>query len=282
MPSHDPAPDELRIRHHYFVDESGDGVLFNRKGTPLFLEPSNPQHFILGMVDLRDGPLLRHELEDLRKAIMSDRYYAGVPSVQPDAKKTALFFHAKDDIPEVRQEVFRILLRHDFTFFAVVKSLKSVFEYVKSRNEKNELYRYKPNELYDLTVRMLFKNRLHLGDESHITFAKRGKSDRTAALQTNLEQARLAFLGNNPGANSGTRIDIRMASPQESAGLQCIDYCLWALQRIFERHEDRYIRYIWEKVGVIHDVDDKSIKPYGNYLTKSQRIDLYYMQSRQI
>jgi hypothetical protein len=32
-----------------------------------------------------------------------------------EARKTALFFHAKDDLPEVRREVFRLLQRHDLT-----------------------------------------------------------------------------------------------------------------------------------------------------------------------
>jgi hypothetical protein len=40
---------------------------------------------------------------------LADPYFKGVPSMQADAKKTALFFHAKDDLPEVRREVFRVL-----------------------------------------------------------------------------------------------------------------------------------------------------------------------------
>ncbi len=268
--------------HFYFVDESGDGVLFDRKGRPLFLAPGNLQHFILGMVDLKDERALHHELEQLRQDILRDKYYAGVPSLQPSSNKTACFFHAKDDIPEVRREVFRIIMRHDFKFFAVIKSMKSVFEYVKSRNERNGSYRYKPDELYDLTTRMLFKSRLHLGGFSEITFAKRGHSDRTKALRSNLEKARNSFVANNLVANTDTIIKIQMATPKESAGLQCADYCLWGLQRMFERQEDRYISYIWEKVGVIHDVDDKSVRPYGNYLNKHHLLDKLYFESRQI
>jgi hypothetical protein len=31
--------------------------------------------------------------------------------------------------------------------------------------------------------------------------------------------------------------------------------------------EDRYLEYIWEKVALIHDVDDCRSKPYGEYYT---------------
>jgi len=38
-------------------------------------------------------------------------------------------------------------------------------------------------------------------------------------------------------------------------GLQAVDYFLWAVQRFFERGEDRFIELIWPKVHWVHDLD---------------------------
>lgn len=84
--------------------------------------------------------------------------------MQEVAGKTARSFHAKDDHSEIRSKVFELLVEIDFKFFAVVKDMRSVREYVRQRNTMHAGYRYNPNELYDLTVRMLFKNRLHQED----------------------------------------------------------------------------------------------------------------------
>jgi hypothetical protein len=45
------------------------------------------------------------------------------------------------------------------------------------------------------------------------------------------------------------------STPPESAGLQAVDYLLWALQRHYERGEERYIELIWDKVVEIEDMD---------------------------
>ena len=45
---------------------------------------------------------------------------------------------------------------------------------------------------------------------------------------------------------------------------------LWALQRFYERDEDRFLRLMWEKVSLVHDVDDRQVNPYGVYYTKKK------------
>ena len=39
------------------------------------------------------------------------------------------------------------------------------------------------------------------------------------------------------------------------AGLQAVDYVLWALQRHYERDESRYAELVWDKVVEIEDLD---------------------------
>jgi hypothetical protein len=39
--------------------------------------------------------------------------------------------------------------------------------------------------------------------------------------------------------------------------LQAVDYFLWALQRMYERAEDRYFEYLREHYRLIMDFDDR-------------------------
>jgi hypothetical protein len=189
--------------------------------------------------------------------------------MQPHAQKTALAFHAKDDLPEVRRAVFELLHRHKLRFFAVVRNKSKLTDYVRQRNERDPAYRYHPNELYDYLVRRLFRDRLHQDDEYHIFFARRGKSDRTAALFEALEAARRRF-AQRWGILSEAPIHVTPATPAQCPGVQAADYFLWALQRLYERHEDRYVAYLWDSFSLVHDLDDTRRAHYGEYYTRKR------------
>ena len=258
---------------HYFVDESGDGVLFDRKGRTLVVREGVPQYFFLGLLDVADPAALHRELDGLRKQLLTDPYFSGVPSMQARGGKTAIAFHAKDDLPEVRREVYGILLRHELSFCAVVKRMRSVLEYVTSRNQTDPNYRYHPDELYDLTVRRLFRQHLHKHDAYEIWFSRRGTANRTRILAETLEAVRDRFCAEK-GIVTSSAIHVRSAGITEHAGLQAVDYFLWALQRMYERGEDRFIRLVWDKVALVQDVDDTREKPYGRFYTKKEPLTL--------
>ncbi len=258
---------------NYFVDEAGDSTLFDQKGRVIVGTEGCSRFFILGLVDIREPALVYGELEELRARLLKDPYFRSVPSMQPRAKKTARAFHAKDDVPEVRREVFSLLLRHKLRFFAVVRSKHELIDYVRQRNEREPTYRYSPNELYDYMVRRLFKTLLHKDDEYNITFAKRGAADRTAALREALEAARRRF-GAQWNIVSNASISVIPSTPPESAGLQVADYLLWALQRLYERSEDRYVEYAWSLFRLVHDLDDTRAAAYGVYYTQKKPLTL--------
>jgi hypothetical protein len=249
------------------VDEAGDGVLFGPKGRNRLSDTDAPQFFMLGMVRCACDPEAAAALEKLRRDLVAHPLYASTHSLQPSAGKTFRAFHAKDDHLEIRSKVFELLLTLDFKFYAVIKDMRCELRYVENRNRMNADYRYHPNELYDLTVRMLFKQRLHKHDHYRITFARRGKSDRTKALGEHLEQTRQKFLREQALLHEPT-LDIQPAYPWEQPCLQIADYCLWALQRCYERHEARFLNALWPKVSIIHDVDDPQGKRYGTYLNR--------------
>jgi hypothetical protein len=252
---------------HYFVDEAGDGTLFSRKGKVIVGTEGCSRYFILGLADIHDPTALGRDLEALRAQLLRDPYFKDVPSMQPGARKTALAFHAKDDLPEVRREVFSVLRRHVVCFFAVVREKLALLDYVRHRNEREPSYRYHPNELYDYLVRRLFKERLHKDDRYEVYFAKRGKVDRTAALRAALEAARGRFARQH-GLESTAAIQVAPCAPADQPGLQAADYFLWALQRAYERREDRFVELLWPQFCLVHDLDDTREAQYGGYYTK--------------
>jgi hypothetical protein len=257
------------VRRHYFVDEAGDPTLFDARGRVLVGQDGCSRYFMLGVLDVADPAGLAVELDALRQTLLSDPYFSGVPSMRPERRKTAVAFHAKDDLPEVRREVFRVLLRHDVQFNAVVRDKQSVLAYVRQRNQVDAGYRYQPNELYDSLVARLFKNRLHLSPEVDVCFAERGRSDRSAALMQALERARGRFEV-KWGRSVSSTISARQSSPSREAALQAVDYFLWALQRRYERTEGRFLELIWQKIGLVHAVDEIERAAYGTYYTKKK------------
>jgi len=72
-----------------FVDEAGDPTLFNRKGISIVGNPGCSRFFIVGMLEVDDPKALAKSLTTLRKEILADPYFAGVPSFQPEQQKTA-------------------------------------------------------------------------------------------------------------------------------------------------------------------------------------------------
>ncbi len=256
-------------RRFYFVDEAGDATLFNAKGRVLVGEPGCSRFFMLGVLDVADPSALGEDLAALRQRLLADPYFRDVPSMQPERRKTALAFHAKDDLPEVRREVFQVLARHPLQFHAVVRDKQRVLKYVQSRNQVDGRYRYQPNELYDNLVARLFKNRLHLTPEVEVCFASRGKSDRSAALRAALETARTRFEASWQREVRSTLM-VRQAAAAREPALQAADYFLWALQRHYEQGESRFVKLIWPQVGMVQAIDETHVAPYGSYYTKKK------------
>ena len=164
------TPSSIR---HYFVDEGGDGILFSRNGKVLVGTEGCSRFFILGLLSVSDPIVLEDQLDKLRGQLMNDSYFKSVPSMQPVNRKTALAFHAKDDLPEIRRDVFRLLRDTEgLRFFAVVADKLSVLEYVRQRNKREPTYRYHPNELYDSLTERLFRERLHQSSGYDMYFFK--------------------------------------------------------------------------------------------------------------
>ncbi len=245
---------------HFFVDEAGDLTLFGRRGKLLVGTEGVSKCFMVGMAHVLDLTSLRRDLDNLHQELLADEYLKRVCSMRPDAGKTAAFFHAKDDCPEVRREVFRLLARHDIKVQVGIRRKSALIREARLAGKF-----WNPNSVYDNLVKTLFKRSLHKADQSIITFARRGKSAREKALTDAIEKAKANF-ERDTGIASSRPTQIVPSVPSEARGLQVIDYCLWALQRFYERGEDRYFAYLASHYRLIMDFDDlQSGRSYGRW-----------------
>ena len=265
---------------HYFTDEAGDSTLFSAKGKVLIGTEGCSRFFILGLLDVPCPMDLQRIFGDLREQLLNDAYFRDIPSMQEKARKTANAFHAKDDVPEVRREVYRLLRNMEgLRFSAIVTDKRRVLEYVRHQNETNPHYHYHPNELYDYLIPRLFKERLNQSSRYHIIFSKLGKSNRTVALRQGLELARDSTVKQKNFA-SNVSLKVSVGTPKQHAGLQAVDYFVWALQRLYELGEDRYVKYLWRAFRLVQDIDDRRAGGYGMYYTQKKPLDATTLEWR--
>ena len=248
----------------YFVDEAGDTTLFGHHGKVLIGTEAVSRFFIVGRLEVEDADALDADITALRAELLADPLLQAVPSMQAAAGKTALFFHAKDDVPEVRREVFKLLLKHDLRMSAVVKEKHHLLADVRGHEAANPRYRYKADghEIYDDLIARLFGRFGEFGAKRQVMFAVRGSKPRTVALKTVLDNIDKGFEGDF-GFAPHTHTTVVSSYPAESAGLQACEYLLWALQRFYERNEERFLYAMWPKFARVLDLDAPAPKTRG-------------------
>lgn len=257
---------------NYFVDESGDLTLFNKKGQIVVGKEGVSKFFMVGVADIPKPDVLETKLAKLRNTLLTDPYYKDVPSMNTNGKKTALLFHAKNDLPEVRREVFQIIRTFNIKVFVALRRkielAKFASDYFKMSGKK-----LTENEIYDDLIKRLFRNMLHKAENNIIVFSRRGITNRTNALAGAIAKAKRNFeFAYNK--KSDKQVIIQSAFAHEYAGLQVIDYYLWALQRLFEKKEIRFYEYIKQDYRLIMDLDDKRKKEYGEWYSDLNILEL--------
>ena len=261
---------------HLFVDEAGTPTLFHSKGKSIVDTPGCSRFFLLGKLDVEEPDDLVTGLTDLRQKLMGDPYFGGIESFRPERRKTALAFHAKDDLPEVRYAVFDLLRQFGerLRFHAVVCDKLQLLRSETEKRAQDPGYRFRENSIYDHLVRELFGKLHRLADHYEVCVARRGNRDRTQAIKAALEHAEQDFEENfgfrRVAPDAWT---IRVSTPRQTACLQAVDCFLWAVQRFYESkwdaqtsqkrldkdgqevREARYLQALWPQIGEIHDLD---------------------------
>lgn len=250
----------IYLNNYFFVDESGDTTFYDRKGNWIVgKENGSSSILLMGFIRTTEPDFLRKKLKELQKDISNNSYFKDIPSI----KKSLLAFHAKDDCPEIRYEVFKLLKDLPFSCNIVIaRKTEKVFNKFNGNTQ----------ELYDSLITHLFKNILQLSNNNYIYIATRGSKKRQAPLEEAIHNAILYTEANlNYHLDSTQRI-----LPQTPSGelcLQIVDYCNWAIQRVFTQKDMRYYNYLKEKFGLIVDLNDYK-KGWKNFYTKKNPLDI--------
>lgn len=256
---------------HHFIDEAGDLSLFNRHKQVVVGKEGVSNYFMVGAAFVPDPVALDEKLFALRAEMLGDPFLNRIPSLDPARKKTALAFHAKDDSAEVRYQVFKLLSSLDFKIFVAIRTKRVLVE--EARALFRDGRRISENEIYYSLVSRLLRDRLHLAESNVVVVARRGTKDRKEALTGAIRRAQANFQAKWGERDFGP-CTTSTAYPHEAGGLQAIDYFLWALQRLYERRDDRYFAPLSHRYRVIMDLDDQRRHDYGEWYSDSNPLTL--------
>ena len=264
---------EKKIRN-YYVDESGCLTLFDKKGKIIVGKNGVSKIFMIGLVYFDNPVEVENKLQEFRNNLLVDEKYKNIPSMQPSAGKTALYFHAKNDHPEIRKQVFQLLAHLNSKVLVVIRRK---YELAKTAQAlayvTNNQSKIQNNDIYDDLVTRLFKNMLHKAEENKIIFARLGKSERRQALANAIRKAKSNFERQwQKGHDVPTTIEVAPSS--QEIGLQVIDYYLWALQRLYEKNEDSFFTPLVNNYSMIMDLDDTRNNDYGEWYSRRNPLTL--------
>jgi hypothetical protein len=218
----------------------------------LWGKPGCSPVLILGFVETQDPKPLRQAILALQQEVTQDPYFQGVPSI----RKTAIAFHAKDDVFEVRYRFFKLLATLNFRAqFIIARKIERVF-----RNN----FGAQETAFYDHLVSQLFQNVLHRYQQNTIYFAKRGSRDRQLPLLQAIQQGLQRF-EQKWGRTVTTKFEVQAQTPSGEPCLSIVDYANWAVYRAFTRGEMRYYRTIEDKVSLLVDLYDTTSYPKNWY-----------------
>lgn len=252
--------ENIYTNNYFFVDESGDTTFYNRKGEWMVgKENGSSLILLMGFIRTTEPEFLRRKLNELKSDVLNDLYLKDIPSM----KKTKISFHAKDDCPEVRYKVFKLL-----------KDLPFSCNIVVARKTEKVFKKYNGNtqELYDSLITHLFKNVLQLSNNNYIYIATRGSKKRQAPLEEAIHNSLLYTEAKLNHIIDSTQ-KVLPQTPSGELCLQIVDYCNWAIQRAFIYNDMRYYNFLKEKFGLIVDLYDYK-KGWKNFYKKKNPFDI--------
>ncbi|MGQ9682725.1 MAG: hypothetical protein ACUVX9_09335 [Anaerolineae bacterium] len=236
----------------FFVDESGDPTFYDRAGNLIVGQEGCSPLLLLGFIETRDPYPIRQAVLALQKEVVEDPYFRGVPSLA----RTAVAFHAKDDVPEIRYRFFKLIQQMDFgAQIVLARKIERVFR--NSFQAREEVF-------YDHLASLLFQNVLHRFETNHIYFAKRGSRDRQAPLTAAIRQG-IARFEAKWGTSVNTCCRVQAQRPGGEPCLSVIDYVNWAVYQAYTRGDMRFYNVVADKVRLLVDLYDTARYPHNWY-----------------
>jgi hypothetical protein len=228
---------EPKKHNHYFVDEAGDMTFFGKGHVSLIGTTGVSNHFMIGMVNFNeDLTLIRRKIKQLADEILADPYFKNIPSFERKLLYAKQFyFHATDDLPEVRMLFYKLIASLDCTFEVVVAP-KVSSRFVNKHNKKESVF-------YADLLSHLLENKLN---QPHImTVARIGSTLKINHLQDGFQRAIKRLQQQEEGVfETKFIIENQFAEPL----LNIADYFCWTVQRLIEKKENRFYKFIESKI----------------------------------
>lgn len=207
-------------RKFLFADEAGC-FSFSRA-------PNVSRYYIVCTV-IMESCDIANELFQLRRQLSWER------------KPIGDYFHCTEDKQEVRDLVFSVIMKHDFTVQATIMEKSKAQPHIRSSQSRF----YQHGWLYHL--RNSSAQYLDRNTELHITAATIG----TKKMRTTFEDAvRDVCRQVIPRKQFETAFWPSATDPC----LQVADYCTWAIQRKWERGDTRSYDIIKSRIGYEYDL----------------------------
>jgi hypothetical protein len=233
--------------HHYhrFLDEAGDMTFYGKGRVPILGEQGVSHCFILGMVKFNTDLLpIRQQLFEMQKDIPEHPYFKGVPSIEKRVKKGGFYFHAKDDLPELRKDFFDFIQTIDCTFHAVVaRKNYGIFER-KHHGKSNEMYA-------DLLSHLIEGEQDTHVERLVYNIASLQSTTDYINLKLAFDKTKIRYAQINPTQEFEKKIDFNVQPFAIEPLLSIVDYLCWAIQRKYETGEERFMNYMKNKIGGI-------------------------------
>lgn len=240
----------------FFVDEAGDPTFYDRHGNLIVGQAGCSPVLILGFIQTKNPQVMRQTVLKLQQEIVNDPVFQAVPSL----RKTRVAFHAKDDMPAIRERFFSLLPTLDFEAqFIVARKIERVFR----NNFKSQQIQF-----YDYLVSRLFEKVLHRYQHNYIYFAKRGSRERQIPLSTAIQNGIKQF-EDKFKTQVTTTYDVWAQTPVAEPCLSVIDYMNWAVYRAFTKQEMQYYQVVEDKVSLLVDWYDSKQYPKNWYNRKN-------------
>lgn len=248
-------------KYHRFLDEAGDTTFFGKGKAPIMGKDGVSKSFAIGMVKFNE-PLneVREKIITFQNKIATHPLYKDIPSVKKRVENGGFYFHAKDDLPELRKDFFDIINTIDCSIQIVV-ARKEITRFVHKHNAKDA-------EFYADLLSHLIKDKFKKHNRLVLNIAQRHSSTKTNNLNLALEKAITRFIKKFNGAELQAKVVFNVLQFTQEPLLAIPDYLCWAVQRIFERGETRYYDYMINKISLVVDLyDTEHYKNGENYYT---------------
>lgn len=244
--------------YHRFIDETGDLTIYGKGKKDIIGTEGVSKTFAIGMVSIKDDlDEVREKITSLILEIESYEYVKNIPSIKRRIDSGGFYFHAKDDVGEIRSKFFDLLKTIDFSLeIYVARKRMDIFH----KNHNNE------NEFYADILSHLLKNKLDKYSRLVLNIAQRGSS----TSEVNLEISRdKAFDRSSLANGKKCKVVFNVQDFKNEPLLSITDYASWAVQRVFEMGDTRHYDFIQEKISLVVDIYDfTKYKGSKNYYTK--------------